>query len=489
MKRSPQKSSAPVYRIQRRSLLAATTSLAAAAVWSSRAEGITLRNIALADNPFSLGVASGDPLPTGVVLWTRLAPKPLEGGGMPDEAVEVAWEVAEDEQLTKVVRKGTAVATPTGPTRCTSKSTASRPDRWYWYRFRAGRRHEPRRPHAHVAAGRRDARAAAVRLRLLPALRGGPVHRLRAHGPGRPRPGRPPGRLHLRRARPRRAACAGTIGPRSCRSTTTATATRSTRPTQHLQAAHAAFPWLVTWDDHEFDNNCAGRDLGATRTSRRSDFLKRRAAAYQAYYEHMPLRRASLPKGPDMQLYRRVPFGRLAEFFVLDTRQYRTDQPLRRRQQAAVRRGARSAGHAARRRAGEVALERARRLRRPLERAGPAGDDGPRRPAGGRGRSATAWTSGPATRANRRRLLKFFADRKIANPVVLTGDIHSNWVNDLIADFDDLDQPRRGHRVRRHVDLAPAATAPQAPRTSTRRWPRTRSSSSTTPSAATSAAR
>lgn len=92
-----------------------------------------------------------------------------------------------------------------------------------------------------------------------------------------------------------------------------------------LQAAHAAFPWIVTWDDHEVDNNYAGvtsQDRGALQ----ADFLVRRAAAYQAYYEHQPLRKASIPKGPDMLLYRTISAGQLARFHVLDTRQYRSDQ-------------------------------------------------------------------------------------------------------------------------------------------------------------------
>ena len=89
---------------------------------------------------------------------------------------------------------------------------------------------------------------------------------------------------------------------------------------------HAAAPWLVTWDDHEFENNCAGA-ISERRGVAPEDFLKQRARSYQAYYEHMPLRQAALPKGPDMLLYRKVQFGKLAEFFVLDTRQYRSDQP------------------------------------------------------------------------------------------------------------------------------------------------------------------
>jgi alkaline phosphatase D len=89
---------------------------------------------------------------------------------------------------------------------------------------------------------------------------------------------------------------------------------------------HARCPWVVTWDDHEFDNNYAGaisEEKGVDPVA----FLERRANAYQAYYEMMPLRRRSLPRGPHMQLYRTVSFGRLAAFQVLDTRQYRADQP------------------------------------------------------------------------------------------------------------------------------------------------------------------
>jgi alkaline phosphatase D len=91
-----------------------------------------------------------------------------------------------------------------------------------------------------------------------------------------------------------------------------------------LQQAHASFPWIVTWDDHEVDNNYAS--AAAQDNAPRDQFLSRRAAAYQAYYEHQPLRRASIPRGPDMLLYRSLAFGSLARFHVLDTRQYRSDQ-------------------------------------------------------------------------------------------------------------------------------------------------------------------
>ena len=92
-----------------------------------------------------------------------------------------------------------------------------------------------------------------------------------------------------------------------------------------IQAMHHHCPWLLTWDDHEVDNNYAG-DIPEDKQSREA-FLERRANAYQAYYENMPLRLPQQPQGTKMQLYRRVNWGTMAQFTMLDTRQYRTDQP------------------------------------------------------------------------------------------------------------------------------------------------------------------
>jgi alkaline phosphatase D len=126
------------FRVSRRSFLAVATSLSAAAVWSSRALGVVQRNPVFSDEPFTLGVASGDPAPDGVVLWTRLAPKPLEGGGMPAEPVEVAWQVAEDEAMTKVVRSGTTIASPDWGHSVHVEVDGLGPGREYWYQFRSG---------------------------------------------------------------------------------------------------------------------------------------------------------------------------------------------------------------------------------------------------------------------------------------------------------------------------------------------------------------
>jgi alkaline phosphatase D len=203
-----------------------------------------------------------------------------------------------------------------------------------------------------------------------------------------------------------------------------------------LQAMHAACPWFVTWDDHEFDNNCAG-SISEQPNVKAADFLKRRAAAYTAYYEHMPLRAACLPKGPDAQLYRSAKFGRLAEFFVLDTRQYRTDQPcgdgnkpccgkeldehatlLGAAQEAWLQKQMLTSAGMWNVLAQQVMMARVDRNPSPEEAA----------------YSMDQW---PGYEVNRRRMLKFLDERKIKNPIVLAGDIHTNWVNDLVIDFDD----------------------------------------------------
>jgi alkaline phosphatase D len=206
-----------------------------------------------------------------------------------------------------------------------------------------------------------------------------------------------------------------------------------------LQATHQAFPWIVTWDDHEFDNNYAG-DVSEELHVDPAAFLRRRAAAYKAYYEVMPLRQAQLPVGPDAQLYRTIRYGRLAEFNVLDTRQYRTDQPcgdkntapcpevfdpqatlLGREQEAWLSAQLQRSPAVWNVLAQQVMMARVDRL-----------------PGEGIAWSMDQW---PSCDVARKRLLQFLADSRISNPVVLTGDIHTNWVNDLKVDFDRPESP------------------------------------------------
>ena len=422
--------------MSRRSFVVATSSLAAAAVWSSRGLGAVKKTVKLSDYPFSLGVASGDPAPDSVVLWTRLAPKPLEGGGMPAEPVEVSWQVADDEGLTKVVQRGTTVASPDWSHCVHVEVSGLQPNRWYWYQFAAAGETSPKGRTRTMPL--RESMPATVRFAFASCQHfetglftaydhmaqedvdlvihlgdyiyesAGKPNQVRQH-----------------------------IGAELMSLEDYRTRHAQYKTERALQAMHAAVPWLVTWDDHEFDNNCAG-EISEENGVTREDFLARRARAYQAYYEHMPLRQSSLPQGPDMPLYRRIGFGRLAEFFVLDTRQYRSDQPcgdgnrppcdgvydpnatvLGERQEKWLVDGLTGSPAKWNVLAQQIMMARVDRV--PGEMVAYSMDQ---------------W---PGYETSRRRLLRFFHDQRVSNPVVLAGDIHSNWANNLIADFDDLE--------------------------------------------------
>ena len=425
----------------RRSFLYATGSLAAAALWADRAQGIELTRLKNEKYPFQIGVASGDPTPDGFVIWTRLATDPLNGGGLPNEPVAVQWEVSEDDKFAKVVASGKSSAVPEWGHSVHVEVVGLRSDRWYFYRFRVGLDESPlgraktfptqeattnnlRFAFAscqHFESGLftaydhmlKDDLDLVVHLGDYIYEGAGQDKKVRKHVGGK----------------------LNTLADYRNRH-----AQYKTDPA--LQAMHAAAPWLVTWDDHEFENNCAGdipeKRRGFKAAPKKVDFLAMRARAYQAYYEHMPLRRAALPKGPDMQLYRRVSYGRLADFCVLDTRQYRSDQPhgdgrkdqgdealspkqtlLGDRQEMWLRQTLQQSAAQWNILAQQVMMARVDRV-----------------PGEERGYSMDQW---PGYEMNRRRILKFFHDHKINNPVVLTGDIHTNWANDLIADFDNLD--------------------------------------------------
>ena len=426
----------------RRSFISGTASFAAAA-WlsSSRLTGAVATAPKLSAYPFSLGVASGDPAPDGVVLWTRLAPRPLEpGGGMPAAPVEVAWRIAEDEAMARVVRSGSAVANPAWGHSVHVEADGLRPDRWYWYDFKVGTETSPRGrtrtlPPAdatperlrfafascqHYESGLFTAYQHLIRDEVDLVVHLGDYIYEGAAADDRVRRHNGPEIMLLDDYRARYALY---------------------RLDPALQAAHAMAPWIVTWDDHEVVNNYAGDIPG--RPMPRDQFLLRRAAAYQAYYEAMPLRRAQLPKGPDLLLYRQVNFGRLASFNVLDTRQYRTDQPQGdgRKPPSDVLMDPAGTMLGARQRdwlcnglerspaAWNVLAQQVMMARVDLE-AGTSVEH-----------SMDQW---PGYEFERRRVLKHFHERKIRNPVVITGDIHTNWANELIADFDRLDSASVG---------------------------------------------
>ena len=387
-------------------------------------------------NPFSLGVASGDPSSDGFVLWTRLAPDPLNGGGLPPEIYEVHWELAEDEGFQKITGMGTALATPQLGHSVHVEIEGLPSDRWYFYRFSIADARSPvgrvrTTPASHVMADKlRFAFASCQHYEqgLFTAYQHMAAEDLDLI-------------LHLGDYIYEYAGKENLVRKHSGPEITTLEHYRNRlaqyRTDPYLQAAHARCPWLVVWDDHEFDNNCASlisEEKGVSPT----DFALRRANSYQAYYEHMPLRRRSLPQGPNMKLYRTVPYGRLANFEMLDTRQYRTDQPN---------------GDGNKPQTGEALNPQATAL----------GDEQEFWLMGELLKSPAEWNilgqqimmarvdlfpgtpaifsmdQWPGYEVARRRLMQFLADRKIPNPVVLTGDIHSNWVNDLKIDYDRPD--------------------------------------------------
>ena len=272
---------------------------------------------------FTLGVASGDPLSDGVVLWTRLAPDPTAGdgkGGMPDKTVPVQWEVAEDEKFTKVVQRGDAQAAPELGHSVHVELKGLRPGAEYFYRFKTGNEISP--------AGRTRTAPAGNTLGELTMCFCSCAH----HGQGyftayrRMAEDHPDLMLHLGDYIYEYPAKDGDVrkvlGPETRTLANYRQKHGQYKTDKDLQAAHAMAPWLVVFDDHEVENNWADE----TPEKPDSGFLDRRKAAFQAYYENMPLRSSSKPNGIDMQLYRRYQWGALANLHMLDTRQYRDDQ-------------------------------------------------------------------------------------------------------------------------------------------------------------------
>jgi alkaline phosphatase D len=391
-------------------------------------------------NPFALGVASGYPHPGGMVLWTRLM------GDYGPTDVPVRWEIAADEGMRGIVAAGTAPAEAAWAHSVRIETRGLEPDRWYWYRFMTGGAVSPvgrtrTAPHPGAAAGTlRFAlgscqqyeqgyygahRHIATDAPDLVAFVGDYIYEsswgrdhVRSHTGGEP--------YTLEEYRARYALY---------------------KSDPDLQAAHAACPWILTWDDHEVDNDYANDrpEDGMPR----EQFLLRRAAAYRAFYEHQPLPARMRPEGPDMRLYTQLGWGQLGRFFLLDDRQYRWWQ-------ACVRRG-RTGG------SNTVDVAHCPSLEDPRRSIlGPAQErwlDGALAESNARwnllaqqtrmaqfdqkpGPGRRAWTDGwDGYPAARRRLLDSVVARQVANPVVLGGDVHLFNVCDLKRDFDDPASP------------------------------------------------
>lgn len=393
----------------------------------------------LRSDPFTLGVASGDPWPDGFVIWTRLALEPLaeDGlGGMPDVPFRIEWEVAQDPSFRRTVRRGSRVARPDSAHAIHVELRGLPPDRDYWYRFRCGR-FGSRSGRARTAP-RRGSMPSSLAMSFVSCsqFEHGYFTAYRRMAEDNPDIVLHLGDYQYEYTAGDYEAPGGNIRDHEGPETTTL-ATYRQRHAQYktdpdLQAAHAVAPWLVVWDDHELDNNWADE----IPEKAESGFLDRRAAAFRAYYENMPLRRSSVPRGIDMQLYRRLAWGELATFHMLDTRQYRDDQGCGDGYDtdcpAAVD-PARSITGAAQE---AWLLNGFRRSQSRWDLLGQQvffaqrdSDEGPMKTV-----SMDAWDGYAASRD---RITQGWVDAGVRNPVVLTGDVHAHWASDLKLDYDD----------------------------------------------------
>lgn len=307
-------------------------SVAAAIGFSGQASAASDDTGRFKSDPYSLGVASGDPLPDSVVLWTRLAPEPLEiGGGMPEEDVEVTWTIATDRDLTDIVQTGATTAEPEHAHTVHVEVFDLEPATEYYYQFEAdgatspvGRTKTAPAPDQHIdefefafasCQSWPDGYYTAYQymaqeeLDLIIHL-GDYIYEYGIETDGGIRDMEIPQEY-----------CDETISLDRYR-----LQYGLYKSDPDLCDAHASAPWLVTRDDHEVDNNWAG-DIQEEPWDQETveEFLERRAAALQAYYEHMPFRMEQKPDGSDQKLYRNYQFGDLLEFNVLDTRHYRDD--------------------------------------------------------------------------------------------------------------------------------------------------------------------
>jgi alkaline phosphatase D len=385
-------------------------------------------------HPFRLGVASGDPLHDRVVLWTRLAAEPLTGGGIPGVDVPVIWELFADEQLTEKVRQGWTWAVPEFAHSVHVDVDGLQPSQTYWYRFRVGEDilspvgktktfprpdDSPERfrialaccqkyrdgfytPYPHMAGMELDA--------VL--FLGDYIYE---SGGQTEIPGRQPLDTEL---------VNDLEGFRNRYSVY--------RLEETLQQAHAAHPWIIVWDDHEVSNDYGGFHF-TDRRAKQGDPRAIRAAGYQAWWEHMPVRIPEFSDPAYMKIYRRFDFGDLARLCMLDTRQYRDPNPcaekITRPCEELLAGGLSILGQPQREWLAESLRESGRYwnlvgqqvlLSPVLNELGMANTD--------------QWDG---YIDDRQAVLDLFAEPAVARPIVLSGDVHAAGFADLYADAKD----------------------------------------------------
>lgn len=427
----------PEVGIDRRHVLKGMGVLGAAALVGTA--GATPATAAPRDYPFTLGLASGCPTADGVVLWTRLAPRPFEADGGMKKPAAVQWQVAEDSRMRRVVARGQVRTSAALAHSVHIELSGLDADRVYYYRFRTGshlsevgRTRTLPRPGARVdelmfafascqdyASGYYSPYAHMANDDLDFVVHLGDY----VYEGGIPADG----------------------GYRKKKNSVPAVAQKAPvsleqwryryslyKRDPQLQLVHARFPWFVTWDDHEVINDYAGNH---SQYKDKADITALRRAAYQAYYEHQPLPHSSSPTRSGMRIYRSAAYGDLANLWMLDGRQYRDDPPcgwgeapaceaqkapavsmLGNTQERWLYGGLTASNATWNILGNNVMVSR-------LDHDGDKGDV----------LWHDAWDGFPAAR---KRLLDTMVDAGTRNPVFITGDWHSTFVNDVHHDFD-----------------------------------------------------
>lgn len=387
-------------------------------------------------DPFALGVASGDPSADGVVLWTRICPDPFDPEALAGKSFEVSWQVAADASFKRIVRAGVRLAAPERGHAIHVDLYGLEPDRDYWYRFETGGVQSPvgravTLPAPHAPKDRvKFAWASCQHYEqgLFTAYRdmvaGDP--RLILHTGD-----------YIYEAAP-------SWGPQHRRHPTANPRTLDEYRLQHavykldpdLRAAHAHTSWAFVWDDHEVSNNYAG--LTPQRAEDEAGFPARRAAAYRAYLENLPISRRALLGADGVQLYQRLAFGDLIDFLMLDTRQYRS-APVAQSVAYAGRGGPERtvlgegqerwlSDQLAHDQARWTALVQTTMFARMFMRDASGIETG----------SIDSWDGYPGAR---QLITDLLTRRRASNPVFLGGDVHAFYANDVRADFSKPDSP------------------------------------------------
>lgn len=420
--------------ITRRLLLAYGAALAAIPTLGMRVACQPKGAVKLPTSPWTLGVTSGDPTEDSVVIWTRLAPHHLQAdGGMPPENVEVDWVVANDDKFKDVVHKGTAVASARLGHSVHHEVRGLKPDRWYWFQFRCGEYES--------SIGRTrtmpvpDAMPEKLKLAFASCQHYEDGYYTAYEHMAKDYPDLV---FHLGdyiyqggatkpKGHPRRH-----VGEKPCRTLADYRIRHCQyRHDRDMHRIHCRCPWVVTWDDHDVENDYANDTVIKLKNVSPVEFLKQRAAGYQAYYEMMPLRGTASPKGPYAQMYRTISFGRLATFQVLDTRQYRTVQPNN-DEPSDINAAALNPKNT------QLGPVQKKWLEEELAKSNATWNVlaqqvmmGMVDPHGKREYSMDAWCG---YAHERMKLIQYLADKRVSNPVILSGDKHSAWVNELRVD-------------------------------------------------------